>query len=154
MLARREIDKRHGHIQEIIVQDFLAKTGTRMAACPAAAPEHHLWAVAAARLVFAAGMTIQAPPNLSPDGLGLLLAAGIDDCGGVSPVTPEHVDPEAPWPHLRRLAAETLRAGRAPRHPSADGARAVTLGRRGAGPALFGDERRDGLTRCVATRCT
>ena len=74
--------------------------------------EDHLWTVAAARLVFGAGMNIQAPPNLSPGALGQLIAAGINDWGGVSPVTPDHVNPERPWPPIEALAEETAKAGK------------------------------------------
>jgi FO synthase len=79
----------------------------------AAAPDvdDHLWTIAVARLIFEPSMNIQAPPNLSPGALGRLVAAGINDWGGVSPVTPDHVNPEAPWPHLRVLEAATKAAG-------------------------------------------
>ena len=73
--------------------------------------EDHLWTIAMARLIFEPSMNIQAPPNLSPGALGRLVAAGINDWGGVSPVTPDHVNPEAPWPHLRVLEAATKAAG-------------------------------------------
>ena len=66
-----------------------------------------------ARLVFGPRMSVQAPPNLSPGALEQIVAAGINDWGGVSPVTPDHVNPEAPWPHLERLAEDTARAGQA-----------------------------------------
>ena len=68
-----------------------------------------MWTIAAARIIFGPDMAIQAPPNLSPDTFGTLIRAGINDWGGVSPVTPDHVNPEAPWPHLDRLARETER---------------------------------------------
>jgi FO synthase len=102
---------RHGHVQEVIVQNFLPKLGTAMhkaAACP---PEEFLWSIAVARLVLPAGVHLQAPPNLSDD-LAPLLAAGIDDWGGVSPVTIDHVNPERPWPALDRLRAATEVAGK------------------------------------------
>ena len=73
--------------------------------------DDHLWTIAIARLIFEPEMNIQAPPNLSPGALGRLVAAGINDWGGVSPVTPDHVNPEAPWPHLRVLEAATKAAG-------------------------------------------
>ena len=101
---------RHGHIQEVIVQNFLPKDGTAMhqaAPCP---PEEFLWSIAAARLVLPAAIHLQAPPNLSDD-FGGLLDAGIDDWGGVSPVTPDHVNPERPWPALDRLAQVTEAKG-------------------------------------------
>jgi FO synthase len=112
LLAIREVNERYGHIQEIIIQNFRAKPATRMAQAPEPSLEEHLWTVAVARLIFGAGMNIQAPPNLQPDGLGPLLAAGINDWGGVSPVTPDHVNPEAPWPQLARLRQATERAER------------------------------------------
>jgi len=111
MLALRALDARHGHIQEIIVQNFRAKDGTAMAGAPEPPLEDHLWTIAVARLVFPPRMTIQAPPNLNAAALEALLAAGIDDWGGVSPVTPDHVNPEAPWPALDKLRLATEAAG-------------------------------------------
>ncbi|MDO6414480.1 5-amino-6-(D-ribitylamino)uracil--L-tyrosine 4-hydroxyphenyl transferase CofH [Sphingomonas sp. BIUV-7] len=108
----RDLHARYGHIQEVIVQNFKAKPGTRMAAFPEPSLEEHLWTIAAARLILGGAMTIQAPPNLQPDALSKLLAAGVNDWGGVSPVTPDHVNPEAPWPHLEALAAATAATGR------------------------------------------
>ncbi len=112
LLALRELHRRHGHVQEIIIQNFRAKPDTRMA--EAAEPDRadHLWTIAAARLVFGPAMSIQAPPNLMPDAIEAMVAAGINDWGGVSPVTPDHVNPEAPWPTLDRLAALTAAAGK------------------------------------------
>jgi FO synthase len=98
--------RRHGHVQEVIVQNFLPKPGTAMHAAPACPPDEHLWTVAVARLVLPPEIHVQAPPNLSDD-LGLLLDAGIDDWGGVSPVTPDHVNPERPWPAVAKLRAAT-----------------------------------------------
>ncbi len=112
LLALRASHQRHGHLQEVIVQNFRAKPGTLMAAAPEPDLEELLWTIAVTRLVFGAQMNIQAPPNLSPGVLGQLVAAGINDWGGVSPLTPDHVNPEAPWPHLDRLAAETAAAGK------------------------------------------
>jgi FO synthase len=112
LLALRAVHRRHGHLQEVIVQNFRAKPGTRMAAAPEPDLEELLWTIAVARLIFGAGMNIQAPPNLSPGVLPRLIAAGINDWGGVSPLTPDYVNPEAPWPHLERLAAETAGAGK------------------------------------------
>ncbi|MEQ8347210.1 MAG: 5-amino-6-(D-ribitylamino)uracil--L-tyrosine 4-hydroxyphenyl transferase CofH [Sneathiellaceae bacterium] len=112
LLALRDLHDRHGHIQEIIVQNFRAKPGTRMAAAPEPGLDDQLWTIALARFVFGPGMSIQAPPNLRDDGLGELIGAGINDWGGVSPVTPDHVNPEAPWPALARLAADTAAAGK------------------------------------------
>ena len=112
LLAIRDVHARHGHIQEVIIQNFRAKPGTRMADHVEPPLEEHLWTVAAARLILGPEMTIQAPPNLQPDGLAALMRAGVNDWGGVSPVTPDHVNPEAPWPHLMALGAATAAAGR------------------------------------------
>ena len=112
LLAMRDLHDEYGHIQEVIVQNFRAKPETRMADAPEPTLEDLLWTIAAARLVLGPGMHIQAPPNLSPGVLPQLIAAGIDDWGGVSPVTPDFVNPEAPWPHLERLAEETADAGK------------------------------------------
>ena len=112
LLALRDLNDRYGHIQEIIVQNFRPKAGTRMADAASPDVEDHLWTIAVARLIFEPQMNIQAPPNLSPGALGRLVAAGINDWGGVSPVTPDHVNPEAPWPHLRLLEAATKAAGK------------------------------------------
>jgi len=111
--AIRDIHARHGHIQEIIVQNFRAKPGTRMAAAPEPSLEELIWTIATAREIFGAAMHIQAPPNLSPDALGEILDAGIDDWGGVSPVTIDHVNPEAPWPAIAVLEAATEARGKA-----------------------------------------
>ena len=108
LLALRDLNDAHGHIQEIIVQNFRPKPGTRMANAPAPDVDDHLWTIAVARLIFEPEMNIQAPPNLNPGALGRLVAAGINDWGGVSPVTPDHVNPEAPWPHLRLLKAANV----------------------------------------------
>lgn len=112
LLAIRDAHARHGHIQEVIIQNFRAKPDTRMADHAEPPLEEHLWTVAAARLILGPDMTIQAPPNLQPDGLAALMRAGVNDWGGVSPVTPDHVNPEAPWPHLMALGAATAAAGR------------------------------------------
>ncbi len=112
LLALRDLDDRYGHIQEIIVQNFRAKPGTRMAGAPEPDLADHLWTIAAARLIFGAEMNLQAPPNLNPGALAEMIAAGINDWGGVSPVTRDHVNPEAPWPTLDRLARATAAAGK------------------------------------------
>ncbi|WP_083519292.1 5-amino-6-(D-ribitylamino)uracil--L-tyrosine 4-hydroxyphenyl transferase CofH [Bradyrhizobium jicamae] len=112
LLALRNLDERYGHIQEIIIQNFKPKPNTRMRHAPAPALEEHLWTIALARLLFRPDMNIQAPPNLSPGVLDMIVAAGINDWGGVSPVTPDHVNPEAPWPHLARLAEATAACGK------------------------------------------
>ena len=122
LLAIRELHERHGHIQEVIVQNFRAKPGTPMAAAPEPSLEDHLWTISLARLVLGPDTSIQAPPNLRPGALARLIEAGLDDWGGVSPVTPDHVNPEAPWPHLVELERATESAGKslAPRlaiHP-------------------------------------
>ena len=112
LLALRALHERYGHLQEIIIQNFRAKPGTPMESAPEPSLDEHLWTIAAARLVFGAEMAIQAPPNLNPLVLAQMIAAGINDWGGVSPVTPDHVNPEAPWPALEHLAEETARAGK------------------------------------------
>jgi FO synthase len=112
LLKLRDLNEDYGHIQEIIIQNFRPKPGTRMADAPAPSLEEHLWTIAAARLIFDSTMNIQAPPNLSPGSLSQLIAAGINDWGGVSPVTPDHVNPEAPWPHLDALTRATADCGK------------------------------------------
>ena len=101
---------RHGHVQEVIVQNFLPKAGTAMFRRPPCPDEEHRWTLAAARLVLPPAIHLQAPPNLSED-FGPLLDCGIDDWGGVSPVTPDHVNPERPWPAVERLRAVTEDGG-------------------------------------------
>src|SRR5436309_6172932 len=112
LLAIRALDERYGHIQEIIIQNFRAKPETRMAAAPEPGRADHLWTIAIARLIFGPEMNIQAPPNLMPGALAEMISAGINDWGGVSPVTPDHVNPERPWPALDRLAEQTAAAGK------------------------------------------
>ena len=112
LLALLAIHETHGHLQELIIQNFRAKSGTKMAAAPEPAIQEQLWTIAVARILFGPSMSIQAPPNLQPDGLDSLVRAGLNDWGGVSPVTPDHVNPEAPWPHLGDLARDTNAAGR------------------------------------------
>jgi FO synthase len=109
--ALRALHERHGHLQEVIVQNFRAKPGTRMAAHPEPSLDDHLWTIAAARLLLPDDVAVQAPPNLAYDDFPRLLDAGIDDWGGVSPVTIDHVNPEAPWPERDRLAAATRSRG-------------------------------------------
>jgi FO synthase len=111
LLAIGELHERYGHIQEVIVQNFRAKPGTKMAAAPEPSLEELLWTAAAARLVLGPEMNVQAPPNLSYGDFPRLLDAGINDWGGVSPVTIDHVNPEAPWPEVERLEAATRAAG-------------------------------------------
>ena len=98
LVAIRELGERYGHVQEVIVQNFRAKPGTRMADAPEPPLEELLWTAAAARVVLGASWNIQVPPNLSYADFPRLLDAGINDWGGVSPVTIDHVNPEAPWP--------------------------------------------------------
>ena len=112
LLALRDIDDRTGAIQEVIVQNFRAKPDTRMRDAPEPDMGELLWSVAVARLIMGDGTSVQAPPNLAPGTLGDIVAAGIDDWGGVSPVTPDYVNPEAPWPHLDALERETAAAGK------------------------------------------
>jgi len=113
LLAIREVHEAHGHIQEIIVQNFRAKPTTKMADAPEPELAELMWTLAVARLVFGPGMNLQAPPNLTPTGYAHLIAAGLNDWGGVSPVTPDHVNPEAPWPEIERLRINTEQAGKA-----------------------------------------
>ncbi|CAN5688269.1 bifunctional FO biosynthesis protein CofGH [soil metagenome] len=101
---------RHGHIQEVIVQNFLPKEVSGMRTAPACPTDDLLWSIAMARIVLPPDVHLQAPPNLT-DEFGSLIAAGIDDWGGVSPVTADHVNPERPWPDLDRLREVTESAG-------------------------------------------
>ncbi len=110
--AIRALHDRYGHIQEVIVQNFRAKPRTKLAGAAEPDLEDMLWTVAAARMILGAEMNLQAPPNLSPGVYQRLIEAGINDWGGVSPVTPDHVNPEAPWPHLDELAQRTAEAGK------------------------------------------
>jgi FO synthase len=103
LLALRSLAEEQGHLREVIVQNFRAKPGTRMAEHPDAPFGEQLWSIAVARIVLGPDVHVQAPPNLAFDDFPLLLDAGIDDWGGVSPVTTDHVNPEAPWPHVERL---------------------------------------------------
>jgi FO synthase len=109
--AIAELQRRFGHVQEVIVQNFRAKPGTKMATAPEPSLEEHLWSIAAARLVLPEEVHVQAPPNLAGDEFARLLDAGIDDWGGVSPVTIDHVNPEAPWPEIEQLRAATQSRG-------------------------------------------
>ena len=111
LLALRALGDEHGHVGEVIVQNFRAKPGTRMAAHPDASTDEHLWSVAVARILLGSSWHVQAPPNLAYDDFPLLLDAGIDDWGGVSPVTIDHVNPEAPWPEIERLREATRSRG-------------------------------------------
>lgn len=112
LLALRATHERHGHIQEIIIQNFKRKAGTAMATAPEPSLDDHLWTIAVARLILGARMNIQAPPNLRTDAMHRLIEAGINDWGGVSPVTLDHVNPEAPWPSLLELEETTAACGK------------------------------------------
>ena len=112
LLALRRLHDEHGHIQEVIIQNFRAKPETKMAEALEPDLKELLWTIAVARILFGPEMSIQAPPNLSPGVLTRIVDAGINDWGGVSPLTPDFVNPEAPWPHLDHLARETEEAGK------------------------------------------
>jgi FO synthase len=112
VLAIRGAHRRHGHVQEVIVQNFRAKPDTAMAAHSDADADDFVATVAVARILLGGRMRVQVPPNLSDgDALQRLVAAGVDDWGGVSPLTPDHVNPERPWPQIEELAARTAAAG-------------------------------------------
>ena len=117
LLAIREQHERHGHLQECIVQNFRAKPGTRMAVAPEPSEDELLATIALARLLLPGTMAVQAPPNLAEPAqngtpsYARYIEAGINDWGGVSPVTPDHVNPEAPWPHLDELKQATENEG-------------------------------------------
>ncbi len=112
LLALAASAKRYGHLQEVIIQNFRAKPDTAMRHAPEPDRDDLLATIAVARLVLPTKVHLQAPPNLSPADVEQIVAAGIDDWGGVSPVTPDHVNPEAPWPHLDDLTARTAAAGK------------------------------------------
>ena len=112
LYALRDLHAQFGHLQEIIIQNFVPKLDTIMSDTPAPAFEEMLWTIAMARQIFGPTMSIQAPPNLNPGRLQQLINAGINDWGGVSPVTPDHVNPESPWPELDALNRETNLAGK------------------------------------------
>jgi FO synthase len=101
------LHERYGHVQEVIVQNFRAKPGTKMAGSPEPTLDELIWTARAARELLPAEVHVQVPPNLSYDDFPQLLESGIDDWGGVSPVTIDHVNPEAPWPEIERLRAAT-----------------------------------------------
>lgn len=112
IIALRDIQARYGHIQEVIVQNFRAKPATAMRDVPDPPRDEYLAAIATTRLVMGASMRIQAPPNLSDrSSIELLLQAGVDDWGGVSPLTADHVNPERPWPRIQELAQWTAESG-------------------------------------------
>ena len=112
LLAITDLHRRFGHIQEVIIQNFRAKPDTKAAAASEPDLDDLLWTIAVARLVFGPGMNIQTPPNLSPEDYPRLIGAGLNDWGGVSPVTQDHVNPEAPWPAIAALRDATAAAGK------------------------------------------
>lgn len=112
LLALRDAHEMHGHIQEIIIQNFRAKPNTKMSEATEPDLDDLVWTIAVARLIFGPQMNIQAPPNLTSGDIKPLIEAGINDWGGVSPITPDFVNPEAPWPHVDELARQTRAAGK------------------------------------------
>ena len=107
LLALRKLHEQYGHLQEIIIQNFRAKADTKMFNAPEPSLEDMIWTISVARIIFGPKMNLQAPPNLSAGNLEALVKAGINDWGGVSPLTPDHVNPEAPWPELQELTKTT-----------------------------------------------
>src|ERR1700748_1636982 len=108
--AIADLHATHGHIQEVIVQNFRAKADTKLADSEEPDLDDLLWTIATARLILGPDMNIQAPPNLSPRNYQKLIDAGLNDWGGISPVTPDHVNPEAPWPAIAELARKSADA--------------------------------------------
>jgi FO synthase len=111
LLAIRGLHQTYGHIQEVIIQNFRAKPATRMAGCAEPDALEIARTVAVARLIFGGRMNIQVPPNLNPNDHQLMLRAGINDWGGISPLTRDYINPEAAWPHLDVLARTCRAAG-------------------------------------------
>ena len=111
LLAIADLNEQHGHVQEVIIQNFRAKPKTAMGDFPDAETDEFLWTVAVARLILGANANIQVPPNLSAKDYQIYLDAGINDWGGVSPLTIDFVNPEAPWPALKDLKEKTEAAG-------------------------------------------
>jgi FO synthase len=111
LLAIRDLHERHGHIQEVIIQNFRAKATIPMRGWPEPGALDLLRTVAVARLLLGPSMNVQAPPNLSAEGYDQLPAAGLNDWGGISPLTPDHINPERPWPGLVELRRRTEGAG-------------------------------------------
>ena len=112
LLALRGLQEKYGHIQEIIIQNFKAKPRTPMQFHPEPELEEILWTIAIARILFGPEMNIQTPPNLNANNLERILDAGINDWGGISPLTPDHVNPEAPWPELENLSEKMTSLGK------------------------------------------
>jgi FO synthase len=111
LFALRRISRQYHGLQEVIVQNFRAKPDTAMRAMPDAELEELAATIAVARVILGPSARIQAPPNLVDSEYALIIGAGIDDWGGVSPLTPDHVNPERPWPHIEELAARTAESG-------------------------------------------
>jgi FO synthase len=111
LLAIRQLHRRYGHIQEVIVQNFRARPEIPMASAPEPDDDEMAHAVALARLILDADVSVQAPPNLNPAAAAMLIQAGINDFGGISPVTPDYINPRHPWPHLEALAAVCAEQG-------------------------------------------
>jgi FO synthase len=111
LLAIRRLHAQHGHIQEVIVQNFRAVPGVPMEHSPEPDEDEVTWSVAMARLILDVDVSLQAPPNLNPASIEALLGSGINDFGGISPVTPDYINPRHPWPHVDRLADACARAG-------------------------------------------
>jgi FO synthase len=111
LVALRDLNERHGHIQEVIIQNFRAKPEIAMADAPEPDALDMARALATARLVLGPRMNVQAPPNLSPNQIELFLDAGINDWGGISPLSKDYVNPESPWPHLEQLGERCAKAG-------------------------------------------
>ncbi|MBG92619.1 MAG: 7,8-didemethyl-8-hydroxy-5-deazariboflavin synthase [Chloroflexi bacterium] len=112
LFALRELNDEYEHIQEIIIQNFRAKPGTKMASAPEPDLDDLLWTIAITRFIFGHTMSIQAPPNLTPHIFNQLIHAGLNDWGGVSPITPDYVNPEAPWPELIELSERSAQQGK------------------------------------------
>jgi FO synthase len=122
LLTIRAAHRKYGHIQEVIVQNFRAVPGVPMSHAPEPVDDEVTFAVAMARLVLDRDVSVQAPPNLNPASAEALLASGLNDFGGISPVTPDYINPRHPWPHVEALGAACARAGfvlrpRAPIYP-------------------------------------
>jgi FO synthase len=111
LLAIREVHRRHRHIQEVIVQNFTPHVGTPMEHAPEPAEDEIAHAVVMARLVLDDEVSVQSPPNLNPTRTRLLIESGINDFGGISPVTPDFINPGHPWPRIRALAREAEACG-------------------------------------------
>ena len=111
LLDIKNLHKEYGHIQEVIIQNFIPKENTRMKKHSPASKEDLLWTLSAARIIFGKDMNIQCPPNLNSDYLDQILDCGINDWGGVSPITIDHVNPESPWPQIKQLEKITNNKG-------------------------------------------